>query len=314
MDPIICIGGPTASGKTELSLRLAQALGAEIVSCDSMQIYKRMDIGTAKPTAEERARAVHHMIDLIEPNDDFSVGRYVQLADACVQDILRRQKPVIVVGGTGLYCDSLILGRDFAPIPSTGKREALEHRADTDGTAALHAELSAVDPDAAERIAPADRKRIIRALEVFYETGKTITAHNLETQKKPPRYSPLTLTLDYENRQELYDRIDLRVDLMREQGLEREVQSLLDEGIPRTCTAMQAIGYKELCMAFDGVISKDEAYALIQKRSRNYAKRQLTWFRRNEKAVPLLRTRTQSDDALFSLARQKLSEFAEIKW
>ena len=311
MDPIICITGPTASGKTELSLRIAEALGGEIVSCDSMQIYKRMDIGTAKPTAAEQRRAKHHMIDVCEPNEAYSVGKYVFEADRCVQDILARQKPVIVVGGTGLYCDSLMLGRTFAPTLETGKRAELEKRADELGTEALLAELAAVDPDSAARLHPSDRKRIVRALEVYLETGKTITAHNLETQKIPPKYSPVYLTLDYENRETLYARIDRRVHQMRALGLTHEVRQLLEGGVDARATAMQAIGYKELAAYLRGEGSEDEAYDLIAKRSRNYAKRQLTWFRRNESATRLLRTENQTDDALFSLARQNIPFFAK---
>lgn len=190
MDKIICVVGPTASGKTALAVRLAKALDGEVVSCDSMQIYRRMDVGTAKPAAEEMDGVPHHMIDIADPAEDFSVGKYVELADAAVQDILARGKVCVIAGGTGLYVDSLIAGRTFAPVPSTGKRAVLEARMRAEGGEALLRELHSVDPEAAARLHPADEKRIIRALEVWQETGRTITEHNRETQKIPPRYAP----------------------------------------------------------------------------------------------------------------------------
>ena len=245
MERIICVVGPTASGKTKLAVQLAKAYDGEVVSCDSMQIYKHMDIGTAKPTPEEMEGVRHHLIDIIEPGEDFSVGKYVQLADACVQDILSRGRTVIIAGGTGLYVDSLISGRTFAPVPQTGKREALEARMREAGGEAMLEALRAVDPEAAQRLHPADEKRIIRALEVYEETGKTITQHNLETQAIPPRYRPVWLGLDYADRAVLYRRIDLRVDLMLQAGLLDEIRALLALGVSPDTTAMQAIGYKD---------------------------------------------------------------------
>ncbi|MBQ5749331.1 MAG: tRNA (adenosine(37)-N6)-dimethylallyltransferase MiaA [Oscillospiraceae bacterium] len=311
MDNIICVVGPTASGKTDLAVQLALALGGEVVSCDSMQIYRRMDIGTAKPTVEEMCGIRHHMIDIVEPNDDFSVGKYVQMANAAICDILSRSKPAIVVGGTGLYVDSLISGRTFAPMPSTGKREELEQRAEQDGIEPLLAELRTVDPASADRLHPSDQKRIIRALEVYLETGKTITEHNLQTQQIPPRYKPVWLGLTFSDRADLYERIDRRVDLMLEQGLVQEVQSLLDAGIAPNSTAMQAIGYKEMAMHLHGELTLEQAADLIRQRSRNYAKRQLTWFRKNADIHWLLRTPEQTSSALFALARQHIPFFAQ---
>lgn len=190
MDKLICVVGPTASGKTALAVRLAKALDGEVVSCDSMQIYRRMDVGTAKPAAEEMDGVPHHMIDIVDPAEDFSVGKYVELADAAVQDILARGKVCVIAGGTGLYVDSLIAGRTFAPVPSTGKRAVLEARMRAEGGEALLRELHSVDPEAAARLHPADEKRIIRALEVWQETGRTITEHNRETQKIPRATRP----------------------------------------------------------------------------------------------------------------------------
>lgn len=283
MEKIICIVGPTASGKTGLSVELAKALGAEIVSCDSMQIYKYMDIGTAKPTEEERQGIVHHMMDFLDPRESYSVSRYVQEADPIVQDILARGKPVVLVGGTGLYLDSLIAGRQFAPLPQSGKREELTQIAETQGIEVLMERLRAVDPEAAARIHPSNQKRVIRALEIWLETGKTMTQHDLETKAIPPKYQPIYFGLDYENRQDLYDRIDLRVEGMLQQGLVEEVERLLAMGIPANATGLQAIGYKELIQYLSGQGSLQEAKEAIQLGSRRYAKRQRTWFYRNEK-------------------------------
>ena len=282
MDRIYCIVGPTASGKTRLSVTLAQALGAEIVSCDSMQIYRYMDIGTAKPTEAEKAGVPHHMIDFLDPRESYSVGRYVEEADCCVQDILRRGKPVVMVGGTGLYLDSLIAGRQFAPFPQTGKREELTEIARTQGIEVLMERLRQVDPQSADRIHPSNEKRVIRALEIWLETGKTMTEHDRESRAIPPRYRPIYIGLDYASRQDLYDRIDLRVEQMIRDGLVEEVRSLLNRGVPAEATSMQAIGYKELVAFLRGEGTLDEAVAAIQQGSRRYAKRQRTWFYRNE--------------------------------
>ncbi len=278
---MICIVGPTATGKTRLSVALAEKLGAEIVSCDSMQLYRGMDIGTAKPTAAEMGGIKHHMLDCVAPQVEFSVSRYVELADACVQEILSRGKPVIVVGGTGLYVDSLVAGREFAPFPRTGIREALTLRAQREGIEPLMEQLRAVDPEAAASIHPSNQKRVIRALEVYLETGKTITEHNRETQSRPPKYQPIWIGLDYVNRSALYARIDARVDEMFEQGLVEEVRRLLESGVPPTATSMQAIGYKELTAFLRGEDTEDAAREKIKLASRRYAKRQRTWFRRN---------------------------------
>ena len=282
MKDVICIVGPTATGKTALSVRLARKYGAEIVSCDSMQLYRGMDIGTAKPTAEETGGVPHHMIDRLDPREPYSVSRYAEDADACVQDVLRRGKRVIVVGGTGLYVDSLIAGRQFAPYPETGRREELTKIAETQGIEVLMEQLRQVDPEAAARIHPSNRKRVIRALEIYLETGRTMTEHDRETKEQPPKYDPCWIGLDYVNRETLYRRIDLRVEKMIEQGLVDEVRRLLDSGVPANATAMQAIGYKELTAYLRGEGSLEDAVAAIQQASRRYAKRQRTWFRRNE--------------------------------
>ena len=281
MDNIICIAGPTASGKTALAVELAKLYHGEVVSCDSMQVYKRMDIGTAKPSPDETQGVVHHMLDVAEPWEDFSVSRYCAMAGPIVEDILARGKTAIIAGGTGLYMDALIRGNDFAPFPSTGRREELEAMADREGIEAVMAQLQAIDPEAAARLHLSDRKRIIRAMEVYLETGETITAHNLKTQQLPPKYDPIWFGLEDENRQDLYRRIDQRVDIMLERGLIQEITALLSAGIPARCTAMQAIGYKEFVAALDGQCTIEEAADQVRQASRRYAKRQLTWFRRN---------------------------------
>ena len=289
MNNIICIAGPTASGKTALAVELAKELNGEVVSCDSMQVYKRMNIGTAKPTGDEMQGIVHHMLDVAEPDEDFSVSRYCEMAGPIVDDIVARGKTAIIAGGTGLYMDALIKGNDFAPYPATGRREELEERADREGIQVLMDWLREIDPDTAARLHLSDRKRIIRALEVYLETGETITAHNLKTQAIPPKYNPLWLGIDFAERQELYRRIDLRVDIMLQMGLVDEIKALLAEGSPPKCTAMQAIGYKEFVSALEGNGTIEEAAALVQQASRRYAKRQLTWFRRNKSMNWLIR-------------------------
>ena len=308
MNNIICIAGPTASGKTALAVELAKELNGEVVSCDSMQIYKRMDIGTAKPTIEEMAGIPHHMIDVAEPEEDFSVSKYCEMASPIVDDIVARGKTAIFAGGTGLYMDSLMRGNDFAPFPATGHRERLEEKLAIVGLDAMIAELSAIDPEAVTR-AQRNPRRIIRALEVFYETGETITSHNLKTQAIPPRYSPLWLGLDFEPRALLYERIDLRVGIMMEMGLEKEIRDLLSSGISPNCTAMQAIGYKEFVAALDGQCTMEEAADEVRKASRRYAKRQLTWFRRNEKMHWLTRHEGETGDEILQRARQIIRNF-----
>ena len=308
MDPIICIAGPTASGKTALAVALARELDGEVVSCDSMQVYRRMDIGTAKPSPEERQGIPHHMIDVAEPWEDYSVSRYCADAAPIVEDIVSRGKTAIIAGGTGLYMDSLIRGNDFAPFPSTGVRECLEQEADRDGMEALLARLRAVDPEAAARLHLSDRKRIIRAMEVYLETGETITAHNRRTQALPPRFSPIWLGLDFESRAGLYSRIDRRVDMMLEAGLLEEIRALLRSGIPEKCTAMQAIGYKEFTDALDGRCTVEAAADRVRQSSRRYAKRQLTWFRRNSRIHWLRRGTGEGSAEILASARRILQE------
>jgi len=307
MNNIICIAGPTASGKTALAVELAKEFNGEVVSCDSMYVYRRMNIGTAKPTMEEREGIVHHMIDVAEPDEDFSVSKYCCMAAPIVDDIVARGKTAIIAGGTGLYMDSLIKGNDFAPFPATGVREKLEAQAAEVGMEAMLQELRTVDPESAERLK--DLRRVIRALEVYYETGITITEHNKRTQELPPRYNPLWLGLDFTDRAELYRRIDMRVGIMLEQGLVQEIHSLLNSGIPAKCTAMQAIGYKEFVAALDGQCTIEEAADEVRKSSRHYAKRQLTWFRRNKNIHWITRESDDSPEEIIAQARRIIRAF-----
>ncbi len=277
---IIAVVGPTASGKTALAVEIAKRFDGEVVSCDSMQIYKYMDIGTAKATAREQAIVPHHMIDFAEPDEKFSVADFVRLARECIDEVHSRGKLPILAGGTGLYMDSVIENIEFADFGSDqGFRENMHKMAETDGNDAVHALLAEKDPEAAEKIHPNNIRRVIRALEVCHLTGKTFTQVNKESRRQA-MYDALILGIDAE-RQVLYDRINLRVDKMLDEGLLAEVRKLYDMGISRDTTAMQAIGYKELIEYFDGKATLEEAIEKIKMESRRYAKRQLTWFRRN---------------------------------
>ena len=308
MKNIICIAGPTASGKTDLSIALAKETNGEIISCDSMQVYRYMDIGTAKPTLEERGAIPHHMLDVADPNEAFSVSRYCQMATPILEDILSRGKTAIVVGGTGLYMDALIRGNAFAPYPATGRREELEAIAAKEGIEKVVDMLQKVDPDSAKRLHPSDQKRIIRAMEVYLETGKSITQHNLETQAIPPRFQATWFALQDENRQDLYDRIDRRVDKMLEMGLLEEIHSLFRMGISEKATAMQAIGYKEFTDYLAGNCTLGQAVAQVQQSSRHYAKRQLTWFRKNPQIHWLTRKPGQETNEILKTLRHILEE------
>lgn len=307
-DKIICIAGPTASGKTDLAVALAKELCGEVVSCDSMQIYRRMDIGTAKPTREEMQGIPHHMIDVANPEENFSVSRYCEMADPILRDILARGKWAIVAGGTGLYMDGLMTGNSFAPFPRTGRREALERQAEEQGIEKVWQQLREIDPDAAARLHLSDRKRIIRAMEVYLETGETITEHDRKSKLIPPKYNPIRIGINFADRQVLYRRVDLRVERMMEAGLLREVETLLASGVSPNATSMQAIGYKEMAAACRREKSVETAVAEIQQASRRYAKRQLTWFRRNSEMHWILREEGQDFPAAVEAARRIVQE------
>ena len=281
-EKILVVTGPTATGKTALSVELAKKLGGEIVSADSMQIYRGMDIGTAKVTKAEMQNIPHHMIDIADPSEDYSVSRYVEEADAAVRGILSRGRLPIVAGGTNLYIDSLIAGLDFAEkAEDAALRESLNKQYDDIGGEAMLEHLRGFDPERAAKLHPADKRRIVRAVEIYILTGETITRHDEETKKRPKRYDAVKIALTFADRAVLYDRINARVDKMVSDGLFDEVKGLLDSGLSPESTSMQAIGYKEPAAYFRGEMSRDEAIELIKLSSRRYAKRQLTWLRRD---------------------------------
>ncbi|MBR0277651.1 MAG: tRNA (adenosine(37)-N6)-dimethylallyltransferase MiaA [Clostridia bacterium] len=283
MKDLIVITGPTASGKTEVSIKLAQAVGGEIVNADSMQVYKYMDIGTAKPTKEERKNIPHHLIDIIMPDENFSVAKYCEYAKQAIDDIHSRGKIPIMVGGTGLYVDSVVNNIQFTHIkPDIGYRQELEEKANTLGNKYLYSLLCEKDPQSAEKINAEDKKRIIRALEVYHSTGKTITWHNEQSISVPSPYNSILFAIDTD-RAELYEKINRRVEVMFENGLAEEVKKLLDMGVNEEATSMQAIGYKETVEFLNGKTTMEQTVEKIKQSSRRYAKRQLTWFRRNDK-------------------------------
>lgn len=279
---VVCVVGPTACGKTKMGVALAQRFGGEVVSVDSMQIYRGMTVGTAAPTAEEMEGVPHHMVAVADPAESWSVARYVREADACVQDILRRGKRPVLVGGTGLYLDALVRGQDFAAGSQGGEiRRELQEKLAKDGAGALLEALRAVDPESAARLHLRDEKRILRALEVYEETGEPMSRRDKRGREKPDRYQALYIGLNFRDREDLRQRIDRRVDEMVRRGLLQEVQALLDGGLPRDATALQAIGYKQFLAVADGTATAEQAVEEVKLRSRQYAKRQLTWLRRN---------------------------------
>jgi len=278
---VIVITGPTATGKSALGVRLAQSINGEIVSADSMQVYTHMDIGTAKPTSDEMGGIPHHLIDCVPPWEEYSVARYVEDASKCVDDIFRRNKQPILVGGTGLYIDSLLAGRFFQTRGADDLRRELEKEYDDIGGEAMLVKLHKVDNEAATKLHANDKKRIVRALEAFHTTGKPISEHNAESKTLPKRYDSVKIALMFSNRETLYSRIDHRVDAMMATGLEQEVNSLLQMNISRNCTSMQAIGYKEISDAIIEGADISTAVEKIKTESRRYGKRQLTWLRRD---------------------------------
>lgn len=280
LNNVIVIMGPTASGKTNLSIELAKDLNGEIVSADSMQIYKYMDVGTAKPDKEEKQGIRHCLIDEVTPDEEFSVARFKQLAIEYIDDILNRGKVPIVCGGTGLYIDSLINNIEFGDtICDWELRENLKREALEKGNEYLHNKLKEIDPEAAKKIHMNNVKRVIRAIEVYTFTQKPISLHQEESRKNPSKYS-FTIFGLMRDREKLYDRINQRVDLMMEKGLVQEVKKLIEMGYDKSTIAMQGIGYKEILSYLRGEITLDEAVYVLKRDTRHYAKRQLTWFNR----------------------------------
>ena len=280
--PVLAVVGPTASGKTAAGVMLSQCYHGEVVSADSMQIYKGMTIGTAAPTAAEMEGVPPHMIAVADPAEQWSAARFCQAADACIQDILSRGKLPVLAGGTGLYLDALIRGDDFAPGCQGGQtRLRLQQELRELGPQEMLRRLEAVDPETAARLHLRDEKRILRALEVYEETGEPMSRRDRRGRERPDRYQALYIGLNFRDRADLRERIDRRVDEMVRRGLLQEVQALLAGGLPRDATALQAIGYKQFLAVADGTATADQAVEEVKLRSRQYAKRQLTWLRRN---------------------------------
>ena len=282
---VIVIVGPTASGKTALSIELAKQIKGEIVSCDSMQIYKDMNIGSAKPSLEEMQGIKHYMIDIVEPDKRFSVAEYKKQAEQAIEEILSKGKMPIVIGGTGLYADSLIYGIEYPEIEfDKNYRNELENIANSkEGLSNLYEKAKVIDSKAIEKISPNDKKRILRILEIYHSTGKTKTELEAESRKNEVKYDYRVFVINMD-RQILYNRINKRVEIMIENGLIEEVKNLLDK-YKEFPTAMQGLGYKEVVEYLNGYLTKDEMIEKIKQETRRYAKRQLTWFRKNKNTI-----------------------------
>ena len=281
---VIVICGPTASGKTALSIELAKKINGEIISSDSMQIYKDMDIGTAKPTKQEMQEVKHYLLDFVEPDQRYSVAQFKKDAEKAIEEILAKNKVPIIVGGTGLYVDSLIYGIEYQEIELDKKyREELEERAQKEGLETLYEQAKKIDPQAIEKISANDKKRILRILEIYHSTGKTKTQQEIESRKNGVKYNYEVYALNME-REKLYKRINKRVDIMIEQGLIKEVENLCSK-YTEFPTAMQGLGYKEVVEYLQGKISEQEMIEKIKMETRRYAKRQLTWFRKEKNNI-----------------------------
>lgn len=300
--PLVVICGPTASGKTALSIYIAENFGGEIISADSCQIYKYMNIGTAKPDESEKKGIAHYMMDIINPDEDFSVFDFVKGARACIEDCHSRGVLPVVVGGTGLYIDHLVSNIELLENSDDGKvRGMLKSRLESEGIEVLYAELEKIDKKAAEKIHINNTKRVLRALEIYYVTGKTMSEQNELSRRNASEYNAKIL-MPVWDREVLYDRINRRVDIMIEKGLEDEIKGLVKMGYGRDLKSMQAIGYKEMFKYLDGEQALCEAIDEIKQNSRRYAKRQLTWFRRNENIVQL-------EDDFFKNGKSHIIEF-----
>lgn len=280
--PLVVLLGPTAVGKTELSLKLAEEVQGEIISADSMQIYRKMDIGTAKVSKQEQQRVKHHLIDIIDPDEEFSVAQYQEMVDNLIPEIIARDKLPIMVGGTGLYIKAVVDGFLFPEMETDYQlREELQEIASKKGNNYLHEQLKKIDPELANNLHPNDLRRIIRGIEVYRKTGKTVSYFKKKQQEKPERYRTLKLGLT-RDREELYTRIDIRVDKMIQEGLVNEVKDLLQQGYQLSSTALLGLGYKEIVGFLKGDYDLDKAVRLLKRNTRHFAKRQLTWFRREE--------------------------------
>ncbi|MFG6338338.1 MAG: tRNA (adenosine(37)-N6)-dimethylallyltransferase MiaA [Lachnospiraceae bacterium] len=283
--PLVILTGPTAVGKTALSIALAKAIGGEIISADSMQVYRRMDIGSAKITQEEMDGVPHHLIDVLEPEQEFNVVVFQKLAKQAAEEIYSRGHIPIVAGGTGFYIQALVYDIDFTENDEdTALRHSLEEQARRDGPEALFERLRAVDPESCESIHAHNIKRVIRAIEFYEKTGKKISDHNREQRQNTSPYNVAYFVLN-DNRERIYERINARTDQMMAQGLEEEVRALWESGCRRDMVSMQGLGYKEMLAYLEGEISLDEAVYLIKRDTRHFAKRQLTWFRREKEVI-----------------------------
>lgn len=281
---VIVICGPTASGKTALSIELAKKINGEVVSCDSMQIYKEMDIGTAKPTEEEKQGIKHYMIDIVSPNERYSVADYKIQAKKAIRDIISKGKVPIIVGGTGLYIDSLIYEIEYPNIEFDEEyRKKIELRAEKEGLEKIYEEARRIDPKAIEKISSNDKKRIIRILEIYHATGKNKTEQEIESRKNEVEFDYKVYAISWD-REALYDRINKRVDIMLEEGLVKEVEEI-SEKYNEFPTAMQGLGYKEVVQYLNKECSYEEMVEKIKMETRRYAKRQLTWFRKNKQTI-----------------------------
>ena len=281
---VYVIGGPTASGKSKLAVELAKKINGEIISADSMQIYKEMNIGTAKITKEEMQGIKHYLIDIVSPNERYSVSNFKNDAELAIEEILKKGKTPIIVGGTGLYIDSLIYGIEFQDEEiDTEYREKLNKIAENEGLEKLYNKAKEIDPEAMKKISINDKKRIIRVLEIYHKTGKTKTKQEIESRKKELKYNFKVFAIDMD-REKLYSRIEKRVDMMVDEGLIGEVKGILEK-YNQFPTAMQGLGYKETVEYLQNKISKEEMIEKIKKKTRHYAKRQLTWFRKNKTTI-----------------------------
>lgn len=281
---VVVICGPTASGKTALSIELAKKINGEIISCDSMQIYKDMNIGTAKPTKEEMQGIKHYLVDYVLPTKRYSVADYKRDAEKSIKKILEKGKVPIIVGGTGLYVDSLIYNIEYPEIKFDEQyREKLEKEVEEKGLENLYKEAKKIDPIAVEKISKTDKKRLLRILEIYHATGKTKTEQEIISRRNEPEYDYKVYALLWD-REKLYDRINLRVDLMIKQGLIEEVKSILEK-YNTFPTAMQGLGYKEVVQYLNGELTKEEMIEKVKQETRRYAKRQMTWFRKNKQTV-----------------------------
>lgn len=306
---VAAIVGPTASGKTALSIALAKELNGEIISCDSMQIYKRMSIGTAKPDIAEMDGVPHHLIDFIEPSVEFSCADYSALAAEKIDEITLKGRLPIFCGGTGLYIDHVLGNTSFSEAGADDEyRKNLNKKAMDEGVEAVHALLREVDPLSAESIHPNNLKRVIRALEIYHLTGKPKSIWDEESKSIDPPYDSKIIVLEYRDRERLYDRINKRVDVMLEAGLMDEVRSLYDDkSLVLSRTALQGIGYKEIFDYFDGKYTYDDAVEAVKKGSRNYAKRQMTWFRRYGEECKIYMDDYANFDEIVNIAKNKLT-------